>query len=90
MIHRDPRHYEDPDAFRPERWSGDLARRLPRFAYLPFSGGPRVCIGSRFAMMEAVLILATLVQRFSLDWRRRTGPSSRSPRSPCDRTAGSG
>lgn len=70
VIHRDPRHFESPTAFRPERWSGDLARRLPRFAYFPFGGGPRICIGNRFAMMEAVLILATIVQRFRLEWQR--------------------
>jgi cytochrome P450 len=70
VIHRDPRHFENPTAFRPDRWSGDLARRLPRFAYFPFGGGPRICIGSRFAMMEAVLILATIVQRFRLEWQR--------------------
>ena len=70
VIHRDPRHFENPTAFRPDRWSGDLARRLPRFAYFPFGGGPRICIGNRFAMMEAVLILATIVQRFRLEWHR--------------------
>jgi cytochrome P450 len=69
VLHRDPRHFERPTEFRPERWSGDLARRLPRFAYIPFGGGPRICIGSRFAMMEAVLILATIAQRFRLEWQ---------------------
>ncbi len=66
VIHRDPRWYEDPAVFRPERWLGDLAEDLPRFAYIPFGGGPRVCIGNHFAMMEAVLVLATVVQRFSV------------------------
>jgi cytochrome P450 len=70
LTHRDPRHFEDPTAYRPERWSSDLARRLPRFAYIPFGGGPRICIGNRFAMMEAVLILATIAQRFRLEWQR--------------------
>jgi len=69
VLHRDPRFYDEPCAFRPERWSNDLARKLPRFAYMPFGGGPRICIGSRFAMMEAVLILATVIQRFRLDWQ---------------------
>jgi cytochrome P450 len=63
-VHRDARWFDEPDAFRPERWANDAARRLPRFAYLPFGGGPRQCIGNGFAMMEAVLILATLAQRF--------------------------
>ena len=42
---------------------------MPRFAYIPFGGGPRICIGNRFAMMEAVLILATVAQRFRLEWQ---------------------
>jgi cytochrome P450 len=67
IIHRDPRTFEEPEAFRPERWAGDLARRLPRFAYFPFGGGPRVCIGNRFAMMEAKLVLAVLAQRFRFE-----------------------
>ena len=56
--------------FRPDRWNGDLARQLPRFAYLPFGGGPRICIGNRFATMEAILILATVIQRFRLELQR--------------------
>ena len=66
VVHRDPRWFEEPEAFRPERWADDLARRLPRFAYFPFGGGPRQCIGNAFAMMEAVLLLATIAQRFRL------------------------
>jgi cytochrome P450 len=69
VLHRDPRYFERPTEFRPERWSSDFARQLPRFAYIPFGGGPRICIGNRFAMMEAVLILATVAQRFRLQWR---------------------
>jgi cytochrome P450 len=64
VIHRDPRWFDDPDEFRPERWAGGLAERLPRFVYLPFGGGPRLCVGSRFAMMEAVLLLAAVARRF--------------------------
>jgi cytochrome P450 len=66
VVHRDARWFEEPEAFRPERWADDLARRLPRYAYFPFGGGPRQCIGSAFAMMEAVLLLATIAQRFRL------------------------
>lgn len=62
--HRDSRFFEDPLAFRPERWAGDLEKQLPRFAYMPFGGGPRLCIGNAFARMEAALILATIAQRF--------------------------
>jgi cytochrome P450 len=64
--HRNPARFEDPDAFRPERWLDGLAGRLPRGAYLPFAEGPRKCIGTAFAMQEAVLVLATIARRFRL------------------------
>lgn len=66
VTHRDARFFPDPGRFDPERWRDDPVRRgrLPRFAYFPFGGGPRVCIGAGFAMMEATLLLATLAQRF--------------------------
>lgn len=64
VVHRDARHFTDPDEFRPERWLDGLARRLPRYAYFPFGGGPRLCIGQGFAMMELTLLLATIAQRF--------------------------
>jgi cytochrome P450 len=60
VMHRDPRFFEQPDRFWPERWFGPPP---PRFTYLPFGAGPRVCIGQHFAIAEAVLLLATLVQR---------------------------
>src|SRR6185437_8979443 len=63
---RSPR-FRGSRALRPERWANDLAHRLPRFAYFPFGGGPRVCIGNRFAMMEAKLVLATAIQRFRFE-----------------------
>lgn len=66
IAHHDERYFEQPDRFLPERWAGDLARRLPRFAYFPFGGGPRLCIGQSFALMEAVLILTTVARRFRL------------------------
>jgi cytochrome P450 len=66
VVHRDPRWYEAPQEFRPERWEGDLLKRLPRFAYFPFGGGPRQCIGNAFALMEAALILAAIAQKFRL------------------------
>jgi cytochrome P450 len=65
-VQRDARWFDDPGAFRPERWANDLARRLPRYAYFPFGGGPRQCVGNAFAMMEAVLLLATIARRFRL------------------------
>lgn len=66
VVHRDARWYDEPQAFRPERWEGDLLKRIPRFAYFPFGGGPRQCIGNSFALMEATLILATVAQKFRL------------------------
>lgn len=66
VIHRDARYYEAPEEFRPRRWLEGLAQRLPRYAYFPFGGGPRLCIGNTFAMMEAILILATMAQRVRL------------------------
>ncbi|MDC0668306.1 cytochrome P450 [Nannocystis radixulma] len=71
--HRDPRHFPRPEAFEPERWDGDLARRIPRFAYFPFGGGPRLCIGNNFASLELVLVLATLARR----WRPIVRPADR-------------
>jgi cytochrome P450 len=67
LTHRDERFFPDPERFEPERWRDDPIRcgKLPRFAYFPFGGGPRVCIGAGFAMMEAVLLLATIAQRYS-------------------------
>jgi len=64
VVHRDARWFEVPEKFLPERWEGDLAKRIPRFAYFPFGGGPRQCIGNSFALMEATLILATIAQKF--------------------------
>src|SRR5215467_2416989 len=66
VVHRDPRWYDAPEEFRPERWEDDLLKRIPRFAYFPFGGGPRQCIGNSFAVMEATLILATVAQKFRL------------------------
>jgi cytochrome P450 len=67
VLHHDQKNFDDPEVFKPERWDGDLAHRLPRFAYFPFGGGPRVCIGNRFAMMEAKLVLAVAIQRFRFE-----------------------
>ena len=66
VMHRDPRYFARPLEFDPQRWANGAAAKLPRFAYFPFGGGPRVCIGNRFAMMEAVLLLACIARRFRL------------------------
>jgi cytochrome P450 len=65
--HRSPTYFDEPDAFRPERWAGGLARRLPRFAYFPYGGGARVCIARAFVHAQLVLALATIARRFRLD-----------------------
>ncbi|WP_435098965.1 cytochrome P450 [Halarchaeum sp. P4] len=66
VLHRDPQHYDDPTGFHPERWTSDFEADLPKFAYFPFGGGPRRCIGDRFAMQEARLALATIVRDWEL------------------------
>jgi cytochrome P450 len=67
VVHRDPRWYDDPMAFRPERWTDELRESLPRLAYFPFAAGPRRCVGDRFALLEARLVLATILQRYHLE-----------------------
>ncbi len=62
--HRDPRYFDEPAAFKPERWTNGLSEQQPKYAYFPFGGGPRQCIGNYFATMEIVLVLATIGQRF--------------------------
>jgi cytochrome P450 len=64
IMHRDPRFFSSPGSFDPGRWRSEECRNLARFAYFPFGGGPRQCIGASFAMMEAVLLLATVAARF--------------------------
>lgn len=64
VMHRDGRFWEQPDQFIPERWTDDIFSRVPKFAYFPFGGGPRLCIGNTFAMLEMVLVLATIAQRW--------------------------
>jgi cytochrome P450 len=63
-MHRDPRYYSEPEIFKPERWTPEMIKALPKHAYLPFGGGPRLCIGNNFALMEATLVLATLVRQY--------------------------
>jgi cytochrome P450 len=63
VTHRHPAYWDEPDQFRPERFLPGHATR-PKFAYFPFGGGPRACIGNTFAQIEGALVLATLAQRF--------------------------
>lgn len=66
LTHRHPDFWEDAEVFDPERFSPERKAQRPRYAYIPFGGGPRMCIGNTFAMTEAILIMAMLVQRFRL------------------------
>ena len=70
VMHRDPRYYPDPERFDPERWNPEAREGRPKFSYFPFGGGPSVCIGERFAWIEATLILASIARR----WRFRLVP----------------
>jgi cytochrome P450 len=68
IMHKDARYFPEPERYDPDRWSAGDPRgaSLPRFAYFPFGGGPRVCIGAGFGMMEAALLLATIAQQFRI------------------------
>ncbi|MDH4094031.1 MAG: cytochrome P450 [Betaproteobacteria bacterium] len=73
VIHRHARRWEEPDAFLPERFAPEREDAIPRYQYMPFGAGPRICIGMAFAMIEATVILATLLQRV------RFAPAGRDP-----------
>jgi cytochrome P450 len=70
VTHRDQRYFPEPLRFKPERWTEEFRERLPKFAYFPFGGGARQCIGDRFGFMEAVLVTATIAQK----WKFRLVP----------------
>lgn len=74
-IHRHPKYWERPEEFVPKHFLPEKEAARPRYAYFPFGGGPRQCIGNNFALMEAQLIIAKLAQRYRLrlaDSRRLT------------------
>jgi cytochrome P450 len=64
VVHRDPRYFDDPDGFHPERWRNNFEKQLPKCAYYPFSAGPRICLGATFAMVQLKLIVAMIAQQF--------------------------
>ncbi|MGB0384591.1 MAG: cytochrome P450 [Ardenticatenaceae bacterium] len=66
VVHRDPRFWNNPEKFEPERFTPERSKKRHKFAYLPFGNGPRKCIGATFALIEAQLILATILQRYKL------------------------
>lgn len=65
VLHHDPRWWDQPDRFDPERFSPENEPNIPKYAYLPFGGGPRVCIGNHFSMMETQILLASFVSRYT-------------------------
>ena len=67
VMHRSEKYFEDAQSFKPERWESGLEKQLPTGVYIPFGGGPRTCIGKNFALMEAVLLLATIAQKFEIN-----------------------
>ena len=66
LLHRRPDFWENPEQFDPHRFDKEKERKRHTFAYLPFGGGPRICLGNNFALMEAVFIMAMTVQRYHL------------------------
>jgi cytochrome P450 len=66
VLHRHRTLWDDPDRFDPERFSGERSATRPRFAYLPFGGGPRICIGAQLSLTEVLLLVATIAQRYRL------------------------
>jgi cytochrome P450 len=64
--HHDPRFFPEPEKFDPDRWTPEMKKKLPKFAYFPFGGGPRSCVGEPFAWMEGALLLATISRRWSM------------------------
>jgi cytochrome P450 len=73
LLHRDPRWWSEPRAFRPERWLSDDPKR-PRSAFMPFGAGPRMCIGEPFARLEGALLLACIARRWAFRARRGFEP----------------
>ena len=70
LVHHDPRWFDDPEAFVPERWAEGPRAKPQRHAYFPFGAGSRMCIGEPFARLETILVLAAIAQR----WRLRLVP----------------
>ena len=74
-VHRDPKFFDQPLSFRPDRWTDEFEENLHDFAYAPFGGGRRTCIGRDFAFLEAKIVLAMIGQRFDLEWTEGREPT---------------
>ncbi len=70
VMHHDERYYPEPEKFDPDRWTPEAKAARPKYAYFPFGGGPRMCVGEQFAWMEGILLIATLAQK----WKMRLVP----------------
>jgi cytochrome P450 len=66
ISHRNEKYFPEPEKFDPDRWTDEFKNNIPKFAYFPFGGGNRICIGEHFAIMEAIIILASVYQKFKL------------------------
>jgi cytochrome P450 len=74
LLHRDARFFSDPERFQPARFDADARRTMTKFSYFPFGGGPKICVGSHFALLEASLLLTAFVQRFDFDLLAQAEP----------------
>lgn len=72
--HRDPKYWENPDEFIPERWETEAVKKQHKYAYFPFGGGPRMCIGNNMALLEADIILAKIIQKFNFEYAGEKPP----------------
>jgi cytochrome P450 len=79
VTQRDPRFFTDPETFDPERFSPARIDEIPQHAFIPFGGGPRVCVGEKFAMMEMILIVATVLQKMRVKLAPEQGPVEPEP-----------
>jgi cytochrome P450 len=66
VVHRDERFFDRPNEFIPDRWTTEFEKSLHKYAYFPYGGGPRLCIGRSFAMMEIALVIATISEKFEI------------------------
>jgi cytochrome P450 len=76
VVHRHPRYWPDPERFDPERFLDGSGNHRPKFTYFPFGGGPRICIGQHFGLMEAAIVVSTLASRFTLETEVEVQPES--------------
>lgn len=74
IVHRNPNYWKDPEVFEPERWDTEQVKQMDKYAYFPFAAGPRMCIGNNFALLEADIILAKVIQQFDIEYIGNSAP----------------